>query len=267
MKPLPLLTLVLVSAALLPGAVFAQGIRNSRHDLSMSSSVTGAKATTKDEICVFCHSPHRAMSTQLVWNHAQTAVTTINWGNDLDGNALTTTIAGTPLPTSLRPASKRCMGCHDGTVSVGAVNSSSKLIAMTGTDVDLGGLLTKHVKATAAGTNLGGNHPVSVPYAGQTYYGVASGVAASQVGAAVLGGYFDVSSAGCSSASGVCTSAATAPANGANINLLPDGTAGTHVGVECTSCHEPHNKFGPIGDFLVVDNSVQSGLCRSCHNK
>ncbi len=267
-----LLKLVLV-AALLPTAAFAQGIRNSRHDLSSSSSATAAKSTTSNEICIFCHTPHRAISTQMAWNHTQTAVATINWGTDLSGGALTSTLSGTALPTTLRPASKRCMACHDGTVALGSLNNIgggvAGTIAVTGADVGGTGLLTNsaYLVGTGGGTNLGGNHPVSIPYAGQTYYGVTSGVSAAKVGAAVLGGYYDVVVTGCQSASGNCTSAATAPANGLAINLLPDGTAGVHVGVECTSCHEPHNKNGPIPFFLVVDNTTQSALCRSCHNK
>ncbi len=114
------------------------------------------------------------------------------------------------------------------------------------------------------GGNMGGNHPVSIPYAGQTGYNSITSAATAD---GALGNYYAPVTTGCTSASGVCTAApATDGRNGLAINLLRNASGATIYGVECTSCHEPHNKTG-YANFTLIDNTVASGLCRSCHNK
>lgn len=253
----------------------APGIRNSDHDLSNSSTTALKNANAaNNEICIYCHTPHRAQSTQFLWNHSPTTVVAWNWGNDLDGNAMTKTTTGTALPTTLRSGSKRCLGCHDGSVALGDVSNagdgSAGVIPGLASIVGLTDATGKLIDAThmvGAGGNMGGNHPVSIPYAQQTgYNGQNSSVPAAWMGA--VGGYFAVTTAGCTSPTGVCTTAAAADgANGAAVNLIPNVAGGTtNVGVECSSCHEPHNQFD-FAYFTRVDNTVASGLCRSCHNK
>lgn len=255
---------------LLPGMAFAQ-IANTAHDLG-SGSTADVRATTETQLCKFCHTPHVAQSTQLLWNHTQTAAVAFTWGNDLDGNALTATTEGTTLPTALRNASKRCLACHDGTVAIGDVSNANGGVAgiMPITTVagrsTAGGLMIGGNR-TGVGGNLGGNHPVSVPYAGETYGLNVSGVPAAKVGAAVIGGYYNVVTAGCTSPSGVCTSATGGALNGAAINLIPFTPGGTtNVGVECTTCHDPHGVGGGVPYFARVP-VAGSALCRSCHNK
>lgn len=252
----------------------APGIRNSAHDLSSTSAAT-LKNSTNNQICIYCHTPHQAQSAQLLWNHSPTLTSSWTWGNDLDGAALTKTTAGTTLPASLRSSSKRCLGCHDGTVALGDVSNAgngaagiiSGLANIAG-ETDANGRLANAGFLIGANGNLGGNHPISIPYAGQTAYnGMDSAVPAALVGPAVQGGYFDIVTGSCTSATGVCTSAPpTDGRDGAAINLIPSTPGGTtNVGVECSSCHEPHNKTG-FAFLTRVDVANASGLCRSCHN-
>ena len=44
-------------------------IRNSVHDFS--STGIGGKwgSPTVNEVCVFCHTPHKAISQEMIWNH------------------------------------------------------------------------------------------------------------------------------------------------------------------------------------------------------
>lgn len=267
---------VIVGALMLPAAAFAQsGIRNSKHDLSNSStSALKNQNPAENQICKYCHTPHRAQSTQVVWNHTQTANVTHNWGNDLDGNGLTQTTQGTALPTTLRSRSRRCLGCHDGSVAIGDVSNAGGgapgiipgLESIAGFTDATGKLIdTTHV--VGASGNMGGNHPVSIAYAGQSgYNGTNSGATADGVDGA--GNYWLVATTGCTSASGICTNAPTTDGrNGANIQLIPNtpGTT-TNVGIECVSCHEPHKKYG-YPYFARVDVTSASGLCRSCHAK
>jgi hypothetical protein len=275
--------IIMVVAALLafggPASAQVVGIRNSAHDLSNSSATATLKNqdATHNQLCIYCHTPHKAQSTALLWNHAATVTTSWNWGNDLDGNAMTRSSAGTNLPTTLRSSSKRCLGCHDGTVAVGDMSNIGGGfagvmggLANVASETDADGKLINSRYLVGASGNLGGNHPVSVPYAGETgYNSIDSAVAAAQVGPSVLGGYYNVVvGASCLSPTGVCTSApASDGRNGAAVNLIPNVPGGTtNVGVECSSCHEPHNKFG-YAAFARVDVANASGLCRSCHNK
>lgn len=270
--------LILIATLMLPAAAFAQaGIRNSDHDLSNSSTAAlKNQSGAANQICIYCHTPHKAQSTELLWNHTATLQTTWTWGLDLDGAALTKTTTGTNLPSTLRSASKRCLGCHDGSVALGDVSNAGDGAA--GVIAGLAGItnftdgdgkladLTHQVGVSGA---MGGNHPVSIPYAGQSgYNGLNSSVPAAWIGANVVGGYYDAVTAGCTSTTGVCTSApASDGRNGSLINLIPNVVgASTNVGIECSSCHEPHGKYGNAY-FTRVDVANASGLCRSCHNK
>lgn len=276
-------TRMVVLAALfaVPAVARAQsvGIRNSAHDLSNTSATSTLKNqdASHNQVCIYCHTPHKAQSAQLLWNHSASLSTSWTWGNDLDGNAMTKSSAGTTLPTTLRGASKRCLSCHDGTVAIGDMSNIGGGFAgvMTGlanvagqTDAD--GKLISAAYLIGGSGNMGGNHPISIPYAGQTgYNSIDSSVPSSEVGPSVLGGYYSVvTGASCLSPTGICTSApASDGRNGAAVNLIPSVPGGTtNVGVECSSCHEPHNKFG-YRAFARIDVENASGLCRSCHNK
>lgn len=274
MKLVGTLLVVPVVVLALTGVAAAQGIRNSAHDLS-SSSTAVLKNASDNQICKYCHTPHRAQSTQFLWNHTASLNTSWTWGNDLDGNTLTRTTRGTPLPGTLRSGSKRCLGCHDGSVAIGDVSNAGNgsagvipgLASIAGM-TDANGKLIDAGFMLGAGGNMGGNHPVSVPFAGQTgYNGLNSSVPAALTGGAI-GGYWGVSTAGCLSPTGVCTTAPVSDGrDGSKINLVPNAAGGTtNLGIECSSCHEPHNQFG-YSYFARVDVSNASGLCRSCHNK
>jgi predicted CXXCH cytochrome family protein len=250
-----------VGAMLAPALAFGQ-IVNSKHDLSYTGNAVYGSGT-ETEICKYCHTPHRALSTRLLWNHRNTAVTNYSWGNDLDGNPLTLTTQGTSLPTNVSSGSRRCLSCHDGTVAIGDVynagNGVAGIIPVAGAD-QTGGFLSNPAYMMTA-TNMTGNHPVSIAYAGQIGY---NGTDSKAFADGAIGNYFAVVAAGCTSASGYCTAApATGGRNGAAVNLIPDASG--RLGVECGSCHEPHNRYG--FPRLTRISMVNSGLCRSCHNK
>jgi hypothetical protein len=276
------------------GTEQALGIRNSNHDLSNTGTARIHNAnTTANQICIYCHTPHHAQSTQLVWNHTQTS-NTLSWGNDLDGNPLTATTMGTPLPTALKNASKRCLGCHDGSVAIGDVSNAGNggsVVSSGGTYTitnfiaglesivnsangyqytDANGHLADVRKQIAVGGNMGGTHPVSIPYAGQTGY---NGLTSKAVADNAVGNYFATQSGpSCVNTTGFCTTGAgSAEIIGTQINLIPEvsnagGNVAGALGVECVTCHEPHSKFG-YDPFLRVSVKNASGLCRSCHNK
>jgi hypothetical protein len=98
-------------------------------------------------------------------------------------------------------------------------------LASVGGHTDADGKLINSAYLVGAAGNLGGNHPVSIPYAGETgYNSIDSSVPASEVGPSVLGGYYSVvTGASCLSPTGICTSApASDGRNGAAVNLVPN---------------------------------------------
>jgi len=272
-RPGLLLALWALSAA--PAPAGAAGITNTRHDLSANNGAAAVHAATEKGTCIFCHAPHHASQQKLLWNHKPSTRPSYSWDPSYWVNG--TTMYGTTLPTGITPGAKnavqapsmRCLACHDGSVALGAVNAMTGgsagtigLSAVSG-PVDATGHLIDPTYTVGVGGDLTDNHPISIPYAASTYYGQPSGVPSSLVDN-LANHYWMIKLAACGSPSGICTQATGAPLNGSAINLISDGSGG--VGVECTTCHEPHNKYG-FAFFARVDTQNQSALCRSCHNK
>lgn len=157
-----------------------------------------------------------------------------------------TTVAGTVMSQIRGGPSGRCLACHDGTVAVNRV---------------------PQVKGTAivgANGSLAGHHPVGLPYpllqTANTYNGVHSGR------------YLELDE---------WQSNPTLMA-AANIRLFRDDGAGHAVvmqkgeataqsGIECSSCHDPHNDQSKDAHFLrgrMAGNSASDGfICKQCHAK
>lgn len=241
---------VAIAMFVLPLVAFAN-ITSSKHNLSAGGGQV-VRAAAETQLCIFCHTPHKSLTQALLWQRA-TPAGTRGW------TLGTTTLAGTPLPQDTQPGTKRCLSCHDGTIGVGAVNNvgggSPGTITMDPANPAVrAGYLVGN--GATAGNEMENTHPVSIPYAGQTYLTVVS--SANPDGA--IGNYFAPTNAGCTSATGFCTTGT----NGAAITLY--GTALGSLGVECDSCHEVHDKYDP-NFYLLRVTSVGSALCLACHNK
>jgi len=231
-------------AVLSPAAAFG-AVSTTQHNLSVSGPNTAVRATTEAGICVFCHTPHGANQQRAIWNHVVSGNASFNWG----GTTQTTT--GTPLPTALASFSSttlKCLSCHDGSVALGSVTNAgggvAGVIALGGTH-QTGGLLngTAGANRVGFGGNLSGNHPVGIPYAGQTG---SSATVAGNYAAVVVGGT-------CTSASGTCTAVSNA------INLT--NVAGVRQ-VDCTSCHDVHGTALP---HMLTVTDAASAVCLACH--
>jgi len=165
----------LIASALLLLAPQAQAdrisdIRNTKHNLS----VTGpgeVRAISEDEICVYCHTPHGAASSEPtpLWNRD---LGDANSYDPYQSSSLDAIGIGQPGGTS-----KLCLSCHDGTIAIGAVNvlngattdgnPLTEDIAMTGTGP--GGTIPEGKGASTGftrklGTDLTNDHPVSFTY-------------------------------------------------------------------------------------------------------
>ena len=190
----------------------APGIVGTPHDMSANGWVADADMTGTGEICIVCHTPHNADTSngRPLWNHDVTVATHTPYTSPtLDAD----TSSG---PTGV---SILCLSCHDGTVAIDAFGDNLAIL----------GPMSPAVSAML-GTDLSNDHPVSFDY---------------DAAAALDGGL---------NPSGDADGSALAP-----VRLY----AGE---VQCASCHEPHNRYG-IPFYLRVDNSNQSALCLTCHDK
>jgi predicted CXXCH cytochrome family protein len=92
-------------------------ILNTKHDFRAGSQAE-IRATSGNDVCVFCHTPHNAGSSSYLWNHK---LSTRDFPT-YTSSTLQSTV------TSIQPqdVSKLCLSCHDGTIALGdTVNDGS----------------------------------------------------------------------------------------------------------------------------------------------
>ena len=137
-----------ISVFLLFAGPTGADIVTSKHNLSISGPGP-VKSITEQEICVFCHAPHRARTTTgVLWNREDSTATYTQYQSS-SLNA----IVGQPTG-----ASKLCLSCHDGTIALGSLVSRQAEIPFAG------GIRFLPENSTKLGTDLTDDHPVSFVY-------------------------------------------------------------------------------------------------------
>jgi hypothetical protein len=207
-------------------------------------------------MCKFCHLVHDANTANgTLWARpAPTGVGYTSPTTTSDGTALDATMV------ALGAASQKCLSCHDGSVALNTVVNNAGVYATVASGATaLGGAnivagANVFLRGSTYLANLNGQHPVGIPFAGQT----GSLAQANEYGTASV--------AGCAPGVPVCVAGATTPAAGTFIKLF--GAAGAYQ-VECGSCHEPHteNVGGNYPFFLRVSSATVNGRCGACHKK
>jgi predicted CXXCH cytochrome family protein len=250
---------VLLAVALLltPALAGAQGMLDSKHNLS----VTGrgpVRALSETQVCVFCHTPHNANPSAPLWNR------------QLSGATYTPYASGSlqAAPGQPNGYSRLCLSCHDGTIAIGSVHNlggRSATIQMQG--VGGGGVMP--TGSTLIGTNLAANHPISFIF-NQT---VAS-ADGELVAPATLGGIvrlYEGATAGVRD-SVQCTTCHD-PHLVANSRFLKKPFAGRADNL-CLTCHQKPGWSGSshesattrfLGGIAVADLSC--GACHTPHTK
>ena len=244
MKVLRFALFLAVFALLLPTASWAApgtGIAGTDHDFSnIGNPATG--------LCTFCHTPHKALSTLLLWNH-KLSTNTFKWD-------VPATTAGTPFATftgdTYKGPTAKCLSCHDGSVAVGDINWWNG--GTPGVPLDLTKIGAGDSHNVGFGGAMAGNHPVAMPYpyqnAKNTYNGNTTGPGAE------LGEWV------------------TQPAspirlfNDTGGNITAGAVAGL-TGIECSSCHDPHNKAS-VDEFFLrgeLKGNTTAYICLKCHIK
>lgn len=233
------------------------GIYGTPHDFTGSGFETSFATVG---LCTICHTPHSAFSTALLWNQRLTTAT-FTWGD------VTQTTGGTTLPSSahLGPSTK-CLSCHDGTVAIGDTSVFSN--APGGRTADnpiFGTYVTKmgagNVDSIGYRGDMKGNHPIAVPYplngVTSTYNGIATGSSVS------LSDFVANPHAPTAKSIKLYTDDGSGKVNA--------GTVVAKTGIECTSCHDPHNKQVQDKLFLrgkIAGSTAASGyICLQCHIK
>lgn len=129
--------LALLALALLTPSARAASIVGTKHDLSAMTNSAG-------QVCIACHTPHNAQSSQLIplWNHTATNTTFTLYTS-------ATSKANPGQPTGY---SKACLSCHDGTVALDSFGGKTPAGA---------GMITGPSKMS---TDLSDDHPFSFTY-------------------------------------------------------------------------------------------------------
>lgn len=213
------------------GTAMAQTkLANTKHDLS-SGSTAVIKATDTDQVCIFCHTPHRGSpaTRRPLWNHEASATATLTWSP-------TKTTRGTDLPTDATAAavapSMACLSCHDGSIALGSVlvyytggSSGTKTFNVAGTNTTAGKLSGGSALINPAA--MQSNHPIGIP------------------APAAKTGYTPFKASPTADAQGV-----DYDANG---------------NVQCQSCHNPH-LYSTIEAPFLRKITAASALCVTCHD-
>ncbi len=236
----------LLPAVFLAPAVANAGITATKHDFSGIGGI-GQEPTG---LCTFCHTPHKAMSTLLLWNHTLSQNVSFSWD-------VPETTAGTAFPTipsdTYKGTTTKCLSCHDGSVAIGDIGWWNGGAPLPLTNNPIGDPAFQ----VGLGGDMSGNHPVAMPIpfnnAPSTYNGVGTGT-------------------------GITLADWKADPQTLGIRLFTDDGAGNIkagataglTGIECSSCHDPHNGNGVQGPYFLLGElggSTANYICIKCHTK
>lgn len=269
--------LVVAAAMALPMAAMASvggaGMLGGRHDFATRTMFLATQTTSGNAgiantvgLCTYCHTPHSAQTTSLLWNRAASTLTTgYKWDE-------ATTTGGTNYVTLL-PAYKgptiKCLSCHDGSVAIGDIGvymESSRTGAASLNTYKVGDqdVAPKVTKKVGAGGVMTGSHPVGMPYPFGQAINAYNG---SSTGANVVLTEFD----GAPTVSAASTNGVKLYQQPVVNGAITAGTAANATGMECSSCHDVHNKATTedvmLRGKLVGSTKADGYICLQCHIK
>lgn len=260
-----LLVVGLVSIAM---AERISDVRRTKHNLSNTDYSGGptrtVKASSEDQVCVFCHTPHAATQSS--------GVNAPLWNRQLSTSSYTT-YESTSIDADISElrqgpggTSKLCLSCHDGTLAIGSVNvlkgQTNATITMSGTAT--GGKMPAGEGSDTGftrnlGTDLSNDHPISFTF--DDNLADADG---------------ELRSPPYTSGTTLITAQRQAGVNPKPLIPLDESK------VQCASCHDPHirdpnetasikflrlNRFqkaNPSGENFSATDDI---ICLACHNK
>lgn len=216
-------------------AFAADNITATKHNLSTSGTgdihLSASPGAGKDQICVFCHTPH----------HADTDVGVVLWNRKVNTSGYTMYDSGTiemTIAAQPQTISMACLSCHDGTIAFDALRNGPGAGDYNGNAWARGWSFQNGVNkmpSTSHGyltQDLTNDHPVSVTF-DETKDTA----------------FYDKP---------------TIETGGLRFYYAPSVTTGDPDQVECGTCHNPHS--ADYAPFLRKDNTG-SALCLTCHIK
>ena len=259
-----------IAAGVLAASLATAGVSdvtNTMHNFGIGGGSGAYQSTQINEVCIFCHTPHNAGKSQLLWNKANMiGVNAPTYRLYTSSKSLSSTVRNASTFSSNSP-SLLCLGCHDGKTAMNVLHSSSTGVA-AGTDYPAGAKLI----ATAQGG--GGTTPVTMPWALPDMYGgvlpnmnLGGTASNNQQGDDLTNDHplgFDYNAAQLEKPTALYALAQVGVRSTNKIKFF-----GASNKLECTTCHDPHvdTTVNPeLKPFLVMSNSG-SALCLSCHNK
>jgi hypothetical protein len=204
-------------------------VSETKHNLSVSGPGP-IKAVEETQICIFCHTPHSSESIYPLWNHEVSSFQSyINyWSPTLQAYDF-------EEAPPIDGFSKLCLSCHDGTIAIGAVLNREEDILMSPSPyLDAQGRLLPGAKGYL-GTDLSGGHPISF--------------------------IFDEFLAAKRNDAGLTK--LNWPISDNDVKLYP--TQGGY-GVQCPSCHDPHNNKAAGGWPPFWRKETHDEVCMVCHD-
>ncbi|NVN99225.1 MAG: cytochrome c3 family protein [Geobacteraceae bacterium] len=189
------------------------------------------------QICVFCHTPHRASSEGPLWNRKAVTKTFKHFSS----GSLAIDDAGEPLKSAAdygQPtgSSRLCLSCHDGVTALGAVFT-------TPTNANPAGITFTNVRTGQTGTGVAigfetfsSHHPVSFRYS-----------------------------------QAVIDLLKAPPYNKTDYWWSPTSSAvklDKQGRMQCTTCHDPHQDQSDNPSTLTPfwTSKTYGEVCGSCHN-
>lgn len=242
--------LIAVGGMWTPAAAQQQSVIDSPHNLSTSGAGV-IRATTEEQVCIFCHTPHNASPVQPLWNrYLPVAAYAVYSSNALDAQ-----------PGQPTGASKMCLSCHDGTIAIGSVVSQNEIIQMAQ------GITTLPPGASNLGTDLSDDHPISFPYNASLVLDDPHLVDPTVLPASVrLDENQELQCTTCHDAHDnvfgdflVMNNQNAALCN--TCHTISTTTVPAHI--DCRNCHETHT--APSGPYLLEKDRI-STTCVSCHD-
>jgi predicted CXXCH cytochrome family protein len=200
------------------------GVSKTKHNLSVSGP-GDARATTETGICKFCHTPHNASPASPLWNHELSSV-------DNYVTYWSPTLKSYPSAADAPPIdgfSKLCLGCHDGTVALGALISHGETVDTVPDALTFG-------MVGYLGTDLSGGHPISIVF--------------DQALVTRRNSEPDLLHLNW-------------PLADKDVKLYPSQGG---RGVQCPSCHDPHGGKGDDGAPPFWRKKTYDDVCLVCHN-
>lgn len=254
---------------------------------NFAAGTTGVRATSETEICIFCHTPHRSIQNATLlnpplWNHDLSTVSsyTVKVSGTVFYNGIGNVILLSAPPDQPDGASKMCLSCHDGTVSVGALASRVTDVQMesacAGSATGLSsGILTDACDAYI-GVDLTSKHVVSIPVNAQLRTdSIANCVSVSDVTTRIkfpwedTGGDDRPDTVLLRPVGSDKTYAGNTGIERVDIPVAAQGkySDGYYYGVQCSSCHDPHLWASTTSSSAGYKFLVEpfNDLCSACH--